>query len=145
MTSIWLNGNHREINRAGLNDIIGAYGVQNIQGEDQQKLDVIANIRFIRALRNGGEVCAIISEEEDIVIDLANNNGKYMEAIDPLDDSSNIDVNVSIGTIFSIYRRKSSLGTPVQEQDILQNGDEQICCMEVYTYIPILKKILKVS
>lgn len=117
---------NREINRAGLNDVNGAYGAQNIQGEEQQKLDVIANIRFIRALKNGGEVCAIISEEEDGVIDLANNKGKYMVAIDPLDGSSNIDVNVSIGTIFSIYRRKSAIGTPVEDQDILQRGDEQV-------------------
>ncbi len=117
---------NQEINRAGLIDINGAFGAQNIQGEDQQKLDVVANIRFIRALKNGGEVCAIISEEEDEVIDLANNKGKYMVAIDPLDGSSNIDVNVSIGTIFSIYRRKSAIGTPVEEQDILQRGDEQV-------------------
>jgi fructose-1,6-bisphosphatase I len=117
---------NREINRAGLNDISGAYGAQNIQGEEQQKLDVIANIRFIRALKNGGEVCAIISEEEDGVIDLANNKGKYVVAIDPLDGSSNIDVNVSIGTIFSIYRRKSEIGTPVEDQDILQKGSDQV-------------------
>ena len=81
--------------------------LKDVQGEEQQKLDVIANIRFIRALRNGGEVCTIISEEEDEVIQTGNTKGKYIVAIDPLDGSSNIDVNVSIGTIFSIYRRKS--------------------------------------
>ena len=95
---------NRETNRAGLANIGGAFGQTNIQGEEQQKLDVIANIRFIRALSRGVEVCAIISEEEDNIIDLQNNSGKYVVAIDPLDGSSNIDVNISIGTIFSIYR-----------------------------------------
>ncbi len=117
---------NREINRAGLIGVSGAFGVQNVQGEEQQKLDVIANIRFIRALRNGGEVCAIISEEEEDVIDLSNPKGRYVVAIDPLDGSSNIDVNVSIGTIFSIYRRKSPGGGPVSEEDVLQKGTEQV-------------------
>ncbi|CAN5556415.1 class 1 fructose-bisphosphatase [soil metagenome] len=116
---------NKEINLAGLNNISGMYGAQNVQGEDQQKLDVIANIRFIRALRNGGEVCAILSEEEKDIIKLENKS-KYIVAIDPLDGSSNIDVNVSIGTIFSIYRRKTPTGTPVEEQDILQRGEEQV-------------------
>jgi len=106
-------------------DIGGAFGVQNVQGEDQQKLDVIANIRFIRALKNGGEVCAIISEEDEEIIDLNNKNGKYVVAMDPLDGSSNIDVNVSVGTIFSIYRRLSPQGGPIQMEDILQKGCEQ--------------------
>ncbi|MEJ8756065.1 class 1 fructose-bisphosphatase [Pontibacter sp. H259] len=117
---------NREINRAGLLDISGAYGQQNVQGEEQQKLDVIANIRFIRALRNGGEVCAIISEEEDEVIQTGNTKGKYIVAIDPLDGSSNIDVNVSIGTIFSIYRRKSEVGCDGTIEDCLQKGTEQV-------------------
>ena len=117
---------NREINRAGLLDIAGAYGQQNVQGEEQQKLDVIANIRFIRALRNGGEVCAIISEEEDEVIQTGNTKGKYIVAIDPLDGSSNIDVNVSIGTIFSIYRRKSEVGCDGTIEDCLQRGTEQV-------------------
>lgn len=117
---------HREINRAGLIDITGSYGTHNIQGEEQQKLDVIANVRFIRALKNGGEVCGIISEEDDDFIDTGNLNGKYIVAIDPLDGSSNIDVNVSIGTIFSIYRRKSPLGTPPVLEDFLQKGTEQV-------------------
>jgi fructose-1,6-bisphosphatase I len=117
---------HREISRSGLLGIAGDFGSQNIQGEEQQKLDVIANIRFIRALRNGGEVCAIISEEDEGIIDLGNNKGKYVVAIDPLDGSSNIDVNVSIGTIFSIYRRKSPIGGPVQDEDVLQRGTEQV-------------------
>ena len=117
---------NREINRAGLLDVTGAYGQQNVQGEEQQKLDVIANIRFVRALRNGGEVCAIISEEEDEVIHTGNTKGKYIVAMDPLDGSSNIDVNVSIGTIFSIYRRKSETGTEGTLEDCLQNGTQQV-------------------
>src|ERR1043165_3166771 len=103
---------NREVNEAGLIDIMGALGSQNSAGDDQQKLDVLANIRFTRALTKGGEVCAIISEETESWVDL-NNNGKYIVAIDPLDGSSNIDVNVSIGTIFSIYRRKSKEGTQI--------------------------------
>lgn len=116
---------NREINKAGLIDIMGGAGSQNSGGEDQQKLDVLANIRFTRALAKGGEVCALISEEEESFTDL-NNNGKYVIAIDPLDGSSNIDVNVSIGTIFSIYRRKSAVGTPISQEDILQKGSEQV-------------------
>ncbi|WP_373400222.1 class 1 fructose-bisphosphatase [Algoriphagus halophilus] len=117
---------NRETNRAGLSNIGGAFGQTNVQGEEQQKLDVIANIRFIRALSKGGEVCAIVSEEEDAVIDLNNKSGKYVVAIDPLDGSSNIDVNISIGTIFSIYRRKTPVGSPIREEDIMQQGTEQV-------------------
>ena len=116
---------NREINKAGLIDIMGALGSQNSTGEQQQKLDVLANIRFTRALTKGGEVCALISEETESFVDL-NNDGNYVIAIDPLDGSSNIDVNVSIGTIFSIYRRKSKVGQPIDEADILQTGDEQV-------------------
>ncbi len=116
---------NREINKAGLIDIMGGMGSQNSTGEDQQKLDVLANIRFTRALTKGGEVCALISEESESYVDL-NNEGKYVIAIDPLDGSSNIDVNVSIGTIFSIYRRKTPVGMPIQKEDILQRGDEQV-------------------
>ena len=116
---------NREINKAGLIDIMGAMGSQNSAGDQQQKLDVLANIRFTRALTKGGEAAALISEETESYVDL-NNDGKYIIAIDPLDGSSNIDVNVSIGTIFSIYRRKSKEGTPIQEEDILQTGEEQV-------------------
>jgi len=116
---------NREVNKAGLIDIMGAMGSQNSGGEQQQKLDVLANIRFTRALTKGGEACALISEETESYVDL-NNQGNYVIAIDPLDGSSNIDVNVSIGTIFSIYRRKSEVGKPIQEIDILQTGDEQV-------------------
>ncbi len=116
---------NREVNKAGLIDLMGAVGSQNMAGDDQQKLDVLANIRFTRAVAKGGEVCALVSEESDSFVDL-NNEGQYVIAIDPLDGSSNIDVNVSIGTIFSIYRRKSPAGTPIQDLDILQKGSEQV-------------------
>src|SRR5882672_1063509 len=116
---------NREVSKAGLIDIMGALGSQNSAGDEQQKLDVLANIRFTRALTKGGEVCALISEETESYVDL-NNEGKYVIAIDPLDGSSNIDTNVSIGTIFSIYRRKSPGGTPIREEDILQRGSEQV-------------------
>lgn len=117
---------HREVNRAGLIDIIGSFGQQNIQGEEQQKLDVVADVRFIRALRNGGEVCAIASEEDECFIDTGNHHAKYVATIDPLDGSSNIDVNVSIGTIFSIYRRVSPVGSPPTLDDFLQPGHQQV-------------------
>ena len=116
---------NREVNKAGLIDIMGAMGSTNTAGDQQQKLDVLANIRFTRALAKGGEVAALVSEESETYVDL-NNDGKYVIAIDPLDGSSNIDVNVSIGTIFSIYRRKSPAGMPIQEEDILQKGTEQV-------------------
>ncbi|MGC1244273.1 MAG: class 1 fructose-bisphosphatase [Chryseosolibacter sp.] len=116
---------NREVNKAGLIDIMGAAGTSNLTGDSQQKLDVLANIRFTRALAKGGEVCALISEESESFADL-NNNGKYVIAIDPLDGSSNIDVNVSIGTIFSIFRRKSAPGTPICQEDIMQKGSEQV-------------------
>jgi fructose-1,6-bisphosphatase I len=116
---------NREVNKAGLIDIMGAVGSTNLAGDQQQKLDVLANIRFTRALAKGGEVCALISEESESYVDL-NNNGKYVIAIDPLDGSSNIDVNVSIGTIFSIYRRKSPPGTPIRTEDIMQKGTDQV-------------------
>ena len=116
---------NREVNKAGLIDIMGASGATNNTGDQQQKLDVLANIRFTRALMKGGEVCALVSEESDSYVDL-NNEGKYVIAIDPLDGSSNIDVNVSIGTIFSVYRRKSIAGMPIQTADILQKGSEQV-------------------
>ena len=123
---------NREINRAGLANIIGAFGQVNVQGEEQQNLDVIANIRFIRALAKGGEVCAIVSEEDDEVIDLENKSGKYIVAIDPLDGSSNIDVNISIGTIFSIYRRITPIGRPIQQEDVLQQGIRQVAAGYVH-------------
>mgnify|MGYP000076475677 CR=1 FL=1 len=94
---------NRELNRAGLIDIMGNVGLLNTGGDEQKKLDILANIRYIRALSKGGEVCGIISEENESFIDLEN-NGKYIVAIDPLDGSSNIDVNVSVGTIFQFIK-----------------------------------------
>lgn len=120
---------NREVNMAGLVDLAGAVGSENIQGEEQQKLDVLADEVFIKALKNGGEVCGIASEENDDFIAFENEKskqGKYVLAMDPLDGSSNIDVNVSIGTIFSIYRRKTEVGTKATMDDFLQPGTEQV-------------------
>jgi len=120
---------NREVNKAGLVDIAGAAGSENIQGEQQQKLDVFADEVFIRALKSGGEVCGIASEENDDFIAFENENsrnGKYVVAMDPLDGSSNIDVNVSIGTIFSIFRRKSEIGSLATMDDFLQPGTAQV-------------------
>jgi len=120
---------NREINKAGLVDILGAIGAQNIQGENQMKLDVFANDTFITALRNLGEVCGVASEEEDTFVafdDDIHSDSKYVVLIDPLDGSSNIDVNVSIGTIFSIYRRISPVDGPVLLEDFLQPGNKQV-------------------
>jgi len=118
---------NREINRAGLVDILGEAGSINFHGEVQKKLDIYANEQFIAALTSGGACCIIASEENNHIIHLksdASKNAKYTVAIDPLDGSSNIDVNISVGTIFSIYRRKSE--EPASLVDILQKGSEQI-------------------
>jgi len=119
-----------EVNKAGLVDIIGAVGQKNIQGEAQQKLDVFANDIFIKSLVNRQVVCGIASEEEDSFLAInssdKNNDTHYIVLIDPLDGSSNIDVNVSVGTIFSIYRRISPIGTPVILDDFLQSGRNQV-------------------
>ncbi len=121
--------NH-QVNKAGLVDIIGGFGETNIQGEDQQKLDVMANETFIQTLTNREIVCGIASEENDDFITIAGNKGdhknKYVVLMDPLDGSSNIDVNVSVGTIFSIYRRVSPIGSPVTQEDFLQAGINQV-------------------
>lgn len=121
--------NH-EVNKAGLVDIIGGVGTENIQGEDQQKLDIYANDIFKSALINREIVCGIASEEEEeyVIIEGKENShtNKYILLIDPLDGSSNIDVNVSVGTIFSIYRRVSPVGSPVTKEDFLQKGNEQV-------------------
>lgn len=115
---------NREINAAGLVDILGYEGSDNVQGEAQKKLDVYANEQFIQALKVGGECCAIASEENEKIISFQNEiseMGKYVVAIDPLDGSSNIEANVSIGTVFSIYRRKSDIGGGKLD-DLLQPG-----------------------
>ncbi|WP_445456606.1 class 1 fructose-bisphosphatase [Flavobacterium sp. HNIBRBA15423] len=119
-----------KVNKAGLVDIVGAVGEQNVQGEDQQKLDVFANETFIQTLINREIVCGIASEENDDFITVAGSdkghNNKYVVLMDPLDGSSNIDVNVSVGTIFSVYRRITPIGTPVQLEDFLQSGINQV-------------------
>lgn len=119
-----------EINKAGLvDDIMGRAGDVNVQGEEQQKLDVYANRKFIDAIEARQQVCGIASEEEDSFIAFESEqcrNGKYVILIDPLDGSSNIDVNVSVGTIFSIYRRISPVGTIATEEDFLQPGNKQV-------------------
>ena len=121
--------NH-EVNKAGLVDILGTAGETNVQGEDQQKLDVYANDVFIKTLINREIVCGIASEEEDDFITVVGKNKKndnnYIVLIDPLDGSSNIDVNVSVGTIFSIYRRITPEGSPVTTKDFLQPGNKQV-------------------
>ena len=120
----------RDVRQAGLVDhILGAQGGQNIQGEEQQKLDVVADLAFIKAFENGGEVCGIASEENDTFLAFSSEtakNGHYVVLFDPLDGSSNIDVNVSIGTIFSVYRRTSKVGHLATENDMLQPGSAQV-------------------
>jgi fructose-1,6-bisphosphatase I len=135
---------NREVNKAGLVEILGETGDTNVQGERVKKLDVFANEQFIAAFKAGGEVCAIASEENDDLIPIdseISKNAKYVVAIDPLDGSSNIDVNVSVGTIFSIYRRVSLKG-PGTMEDFMRRGTEQVAagyviygssCMLVYT------------
>mgnify|MGYP001369159317 CR=1 FL=1 len=119
---------NREVNKAGLVDILGEHGSINIQGEAVKKLDVYANDQFIAALSAGGETCAVASEENEELVHIDNHvsrNAKYIVCVDPLDGSSNIDVNVAIGTVFSIYRR-TSFGGMVEEKDYLQKGNEQV-------------------
>ncbi|MCT4602377.1 MAG: class 1 fructose-bisphosphatase [Marinifilum sp.] len=120
---------NRAVNKAGLVDILGEHGDQNVQGEDQQKLDVFADTHFIDALKASGECAAVASEEnEDIIIfeDEMAKNGKYVFCMDPLDGSSNIDVNVSIGTIFSIFERITPRGQVANMEDFLQEGTKQV-------------------
>ncbi|NKI75365.1 class 1 fructose-bisphosphatase [Dickeya sp. CFBP 2040] len=120
---------HRDINKAGLVDILGTSGVSNVQGETQMKLDLYANEKLKAALKARGEVAGIASEEEDEIVIFDGEraeNAKYVVLMDPLDGSSNIDVNVSVGTIFSIYRRITPLGMPVREEDFLQPGHKQV-------------------
>lgn len=119
---------NREVNKAGLVEILGATDVENVQGETQQKLDVYANDVFMQTFQNGSEVRGVASEENEEFVVFDNDvsrNSKYVLLMDPLDGSSNIDVNVSIGTIFSIYR-KLSPGDELSESDFLQSGDRQV-------------------
>ena len=121
---------NNHVNMAGLIDILGDYGVDNVQGEKQQKLDVFANNVFINTLSQREVVCGVASEENEDFIAIKNSknqhSSKYVVLIDPLDGSSNIDVNVSVGTIFSIYRRVTPIGTPVTTEDFLQPGNRQV-------------------
>ncbi|MBU9856343.1 class 1 fructose-bisphosphatase [Rahnella bonaserana] len=120
---------HRDINKAGLVDILGTSGAENVQGEVQMKLDLYANEKLKAAMKARGEIAGIASEEEDEIVIFEGEraeNAKYVILMDPLDGSSNIDVNVSVGTIFSIYRRTTPLGQPVTEADFLQPGNRQV-------------------
>ena len=123
-------GISRDIRNAGLEDhILGAQGLDNVQGEAQQKLDLVADNAFVAAFQNCGVVCGIASEENDDFVAFTSQesqNGKYIVLFDPLDGSSNIDVNVSIGTIFAVYRRISPTGTMAVLEDMLQPGTQQV-------------------
>lgn len=116
---------NKQVNKAGLVDILGAHGAVNVQGEEQMKLDIFANEVLINVLRNSSDCAGIASEENDTFVAFDDENSvhsKYVVMFDPLDGSSNIDVNASIGTIFCIYRRVSNLGQPCNESDFLQKG-----------------------
>ena len=112
----------REINKAGINHILGNHGSENVHGEHVKKLDVFANEQMYSALSRSGNVSVIVSEESKDPIHLKSSSGKYIVFTDPLDGSSNIDVNISVGTIFSIYRRVSELADVPAPDDVLQNG-----------------------
>lgn len=118
----------REINKAGLVDILGLTGKVNVQGEEVRKLDEYANEIFYEILKRGKHVAAYASEEEENVIDFSKDarDAKYILFVDPLDGSSNIDANVSVGTIFSIYKRLSKSGK-ITPEDFLQKGEKQVC------------------
>src|SRR3954464_2854172 len=118
-----------EVNKAGLVDILGEAGTINVQGEDVKKLDVFANNQFTGVLQHGISCAGIASEELDDYVafnDAVSRNLKYVCLYDPLDGSGNIDVNVSIGTIFTVYRRVSEIGTIATKEDFLQPGRKQV-------------------
>ena len=120
---------NKQVRKAGLVDILGKHGATNVQGEEQMKLDVFANETLINILKNCSECAGIASEENDNHVsyeDTFSCNAKYVVLFDPLDGSSNIDVNASIGTIFSIYRRVSPVGTTCTEEDFLQPGNKLV-------------------
>jgi fructose-1,6-bisphosphatase I len=119
----------REVNKAGLAEITGDLGHANLHGDTVQKLDILADELLISSLQNSGECCGIASEENDDFVQIKpkpNKEAKYVVIFDPLDGSSNIDCNVSIGTIFAIYRRVSKTGEPCTKADFLQRGDKQV-------------------
>lgn len=117
-----------EVNKAGLVDILGFTGDENVHGEKVKKLDIFANDMMIKAMDHGGHLCVMASEEEEDIIHIPPEFyiGKYVLLFDPLDGSSNIDANVSIGTIFSIYKRVSPEGGPGTMEDCLQPGKNQL-------------------
>jgi fructose-1,6-bisphosphatase I len=117
-----------EVNKAGLADILGFTGSSNIHGDRVKKLDMFAHDMIFRALDHGGHLCVMASEEEEDIIHIPDKFkiGKYVLLFDPLDGSSNIDANISIGTIFSIYRRTTSDGKPGTLRDCLQKGLNQV-------------------
>ncbi|MEE9438724.1 MAG: class 1 fructose-bisphosphatase [Saprospiraceae bacterium] len=120
---------NREVNRAGLVNILGEAGSANASGESVQKLDIFANQVFIDCLKYGGECCGVASEELETFVpidSLSNKDAQYIVVMDPLDGSSNIDVNVSVGTIFGIYRRLTKNNEPVNIDDFIQNGTELV-------------------
>jgi len=118
-----------KIRKAGLADILGGAGSVNIQGEDQHKLDIYADEVLIASLLSSGECCGMATEENQNIITFTHEfavNSKYIVCLDPLDGSSNIDVNVSVGTIFSIYKRLSERGQEAEPRDFLQPGKDQV-------------------
>ena len=120
---------NREVNKAGLVNILGMDGSQNASGDTVQKLDLYANEKLIECLSNSGECAAIASEELENFVEIPSIEGrspKYLVVFDPLDGSSNIDVNVSVGTIFGIFRRKSDPSVSVTIEDFLQSGNEMV-------------------
>lgn len=116
----------KEVKRAGLADILGSHGSTNVHGETVKRLDLFANEQLIHALSRSGSVCMIVSEESEGVIRLRHSSAKYIVYMDPLDGSSNTDVNGSIGTIFSIYQRVSHPGDEPGQADLLQPGNRQV-------------------
>ena len=120
---------NREVNKAGLVNILGLDGSENVTGDEVQKLDIYANEKMIECLGYSGECCGIASEELEEFITLPpvpSKKAEYIVVTDPLDGSSNIDVNVSVGTIFGIYKRLSDPSGPVQAEDFLQKGSEMV-------------------
>ncbi len=119
----------REVNKAGLVNILGFTGETNVSGDEVKKLDVYANETFIKALDHVGHLCVMASEENKTIIEIPDKypQGKYVFVFDPLDGSSNIDVNATIGTIFGIYRRVTPEGTKGTLEDVLQKGDNLVC------------------
>jgi len=116
------------VRKAGLAQVLGLTGERNVQGEDVKRLDVLANEAMIAALSDGRHACILASEENDeaLVIDNTSEEADYAVAFDPLDGSGNVDTSMPLGTIFAIYRRMSSIGTPASPAEFLRKGSEQV-------------------